>query len=1404
QNLPAAAPLLLAWLLAPLAAYLINRSGRTAVQRLSEAEEQTLRNYARRTWSFYEQFVGPEDHWLPPDHYQESPLGLVAHRTSPTNIGMLLTSTLGAYELGYIDQYTLISRLSATFETLTEMERYRGHFINWIDTRTLQPLTPRYVSTVDSGNLAACLVLVSQSMHALGRAHIFRWQRWQGYLDMLAHLEETVRSTEAALSSRAVDEFSQLVADIRERVLAVRTRTGEWYGLFEQVRGPLWQKITEQLSALVASLEGTPSAGSLQRILQISRQIDQQLTSIERTVNELVAWIPLLECPPPQLEGEKYAAEMARLRAALPYSPAISEIRQQTGEALSVINDLRERMPQDAGGQMARAWLDALEKSMAHAGEQSSILHASYTRLARQSEQFISEMDFRFLYDPERHVFHIGYNMDAARLDDNYYDLLASEARITSLIAIAKGDVPVEHWLHLNRPVTRLGSQRVLLSWSATLFEYLMPALFLRTYEGTLLHESAQGAVRWQIEYGRSQGVPWGISESGYYHFDANRNYQYRAFGVPGLGFKRGLADDLVIAPYASLMAVGFAPGAVMENAAALEKLGGLGQYGFYEALDFTQKRIPLGEKAGIVRSYMAHHQGMILLGIVNYLNNQVMLDRMHADPQIRSVELLLQEQVPLAAPLQNPESENVSGTQRLVPPLVSVTPWVVPTQTSIPQVHLLANENFTSLVSNSGSGFVRWKDTDLTRWSADEALDNLGHWLYLQELDAELRPGRLWSISKQPVSTAGPEPVVVYHAHMAVYRREENDVIATLEVTVSPEDPVEVRRVHLHNARPHARRLRLTSYGEVILAAQTADARHPAFNKLFIQSEFVESLNLLIFRRRPRSSSETPPFLGHMLVTASGEALNGGFETDRMHFLGRGNDPSRPGSLLSEQRAAGSVGSTLDPVFSLGQEVELEPHSNSLLAWVTFAAGSREELLALAARYADWRQVERTFQQAHAATENRLRRAEIGASTVEQFSQVLSGLLYPMQQMRAAPEIIAANRLGQSGLWPFGISGDYPILLVEIEDSQRLELVREALRAQRFYRERGILVDLVILNAQRSNYGAEMNRLLYRLISRTGSDTWINQRGGVFVIYADQMKPAERSLLRSAARVVLNAERGELAQQLPGYSVAVPHLPAFMPSRVASEEEEPTPPLPAREDLLFWNGRGGFTPDGREYVIELDGAEQTPLPWSNVIGYPEFGFLVTEAGSSTTWAGNSGENRLTPWSNDPVSDPSGEALYLRDEETGAVWSPTPGLLRAGGTFRVRHGAGYTIFEHHAQGLRHRLRLFADPRSPVKIIQLRVENTWRRPRRITATQYAEWVLGTLRSATRQYIIPEYDDEHAALLATNPYSAEFGERVAFLAASKRVHGMTADRVEFLGRNGSPRTPAGLSRIGLEGR
>ena len=1400
--------LLLPWLLSPAIAAQLNRRVVRRVENLTSDQIQRLRSYAHRTWSFYEQFVGPEDHWLPPDHYQEDPLGIVAHRTSPTNTGMLLTATLAAYELGYIDHLTLVSRLSATMDTLSDLTRYRGHFINWIDTRSLQPLTPRYVSTVDSGNLAACLIITAQSVQAMNQSRIFRWQRWQGFLDILSFLEDTLTEVQKNDGDAQLRELLRILVNTHTRILEVRGHSEQWYDLFLHISGPLWQDVTKRLAAYVASNKDQLSADSLQRILHSSRQVDQHLRGIERTIRELVPWIPLMESLPAVLTGESFAAEMDELREKLPYSPVLNEIRANVESGLRVIETIRAKLDGVSGGidgaADALTWLADLSERMQDAAGRASILLAGFNRIAIASRRLVEEMDFRFLYNESRRVFHIGYNLDSARLDDNFYDLLASEARITSIVAIAKGDVPTEHWLHLNRPITSLEGVRVLLSWSATLFEYVMPTLFLQSYPDTLLDESTEGAVNWQIEFGRQKGVPWGVSESGFYRFDSNQNYQYQAFGVPGLGFKRGLSDDLVVAPYASLMSVKYAPKKVLQNAERLQEMGMYGLFGFYEAIDFTEKRLPAGMESGKVRSYMAHHQGMILMALLNYLKNDVMIERMHADPQIRSVDLLLQEQIPLAAPLQNPDSEDVRGTQRLAPSPAEIEPWTVPTLTSIPQVHLLSNGEFHSTITNSGSGYLSWQDMDLTRWHSDGVSDRNGIWIYGQFFDTDKQGQELWSIGKQPIPASDEAFHVTYHAHMAVLRRSVDSITATMEVTVAADDALELRRVHLHNPTDHTRRMRLTSYGEVILTGLANDARHPAFNKLFIQSEYLADYNLLIFRRRPRSSGETPIFLGHMLVTADQLPRTGLYETDRAQFLGRGGSTIRPARLTEPRARGGSTGSTLDPIFSISQNITLAPHDNRSLAWLTFAARSREELLAIAARYQDWQVVERTFQQSHRIAESRLRRAEISSEMVANYQQLMSALRYPLSNLRADPEIIASNRLGQSGLWPFGISGDFPILLVQVSDPRRLDLVHEALLAHRYWREHGVKVDLVILNEQGTDYGAEMNRLLYRLMARSQSDIWINQRGGVFIIYADQMKEHERILLKTAALVVLNGDKGGIRDQMPGYTVPVRHLPAFTPSRSTVREAQQPLSLPEAGELLFFNGHGGFTPDGREYVIELPPGQHTPLPWSNIVGYPGFGFLVTEAGSSTTWAVNSGENRLTPWSNDPVTDPTGEALYLRDEETGEIWSPTPQPAGEGGHYRVRHGAGYTQFEHASHGLRHRLRLFGDPQEPVKIIQLKLENTWDRPRRITATQYVEWVLGTLRPNTQPFLIPEFLNEQWALLATNPYSAEFPQRVAVVSSGRRIHGWTADRLEFIGRGGSLHDPIALRRIGLEAR
>ncbi len=834
-------------------------------------------------------------------------------------------------------------------------------------------------------------------------------------------------------------------------------------------------------------------------------------------------------------------------------------------------------------------------------------------------------------------------------------------------------------------------------------------------------------------------------------------------------------------------------------------------------SIDFTTDRLLLNETSAIVKEYMVHHQGMILMAMVNFFHKDIMVRRMHSDARIQSVALLLQEQIPHSVPSQDPYAEDVKGVQGLTDVPEEIIPWSVPVKTPIPQVNLLSNGSYNVLISNMGGGYSTWRDINLTRWQPDGVLDPWGTWIYIQESGKNPEhEGQFWSASQQPIPGSAEDVQVTYFAHMVIFHRTVNDITSTLEITVAPDDPVEIRRIHLINNNDHLRNLRLTSYGEVILGPQADDTRHPAFNKMFIQSEFVPELNLQIFMRRSRSNQEKSIFMGHMLVV-EGSRVIARHEADRNRFIGRDHSLVNPVALTSAGYLTGTTGATLDPIFSLGQEIELDAHAGVNLAYLTFAGESREAVIELAKRYRSWTLVEHSFHQANIASQAWMGKQEINTLAFKDTLQVLSALIYSFKAVRALPETIAANSLGQPGLWRFGISGDFPILLVEVDNPKQIDLVREALQVHRFLRTRRFMLDIVILNRQPTDYGAELNGMLYRLVSKIKGEEWLQQRGGIYILYGDQMQPDERTLLQTAAKVLLVGSNGSLDDQMPGYSIQVHHLPEFTPTQPPINPEEAahvpyTYPLKEIGDLQFYNGYGGFSANGREYVIDwnarFDSLEAprmaTPAPWVNVIGYPEFGFMVSEAGSQCTWALNSGENRLTPWSNDPVRDPTGEALYLRDEETGEVWTPTPLPGGAKQPYRTTHGAGYTIFEHNSHGLKQCLTLFASPEDPVKIVHLKVENTLDHSRRITVTEYVEWALGTTRAANMAYIIPEYDPGLECLLATNPYSAEFGKRVAFLIASKAIHGLTADRTEFLGRGGTPDFPAALHRMGLETR
>jgi len=1389
-----ASPLLIIWLLSPVIAWWISRPIDHTPDPLSADETARLRSLARRTWYFFEQFVGPEDHWLPPDHFQEAPRGIIAHSTSPTNLGLLLLSTLAAYDLGYIGLSDLSARMRATFDSLAQLEKYRGHFLNWYDTRTLAPLTPRYVSTVDSGNFVACLRALSQGCQTLQHQPIWRWKSWEGLLDTLSLFDVVARD----LPAEAIAPFQTTLQNMRQQIAAAKDDVETWKPLLNQLIGVRWSELNQALMALVAANTGTLDADALHALHLAADRTQHHLYNMQREIEQLAPWLALLSHSPalftrPDGPPAIQAAWQA-LRTALPTAPKLEDVASVCAAGLANLQSLRDLARLDPE---ARGWCTRLAQELSTAALAANALLIDFQELDQQAARHIEVMDFGFMFDAQRQLFHIGYNVTAEKLDNNYYDLLASEARIASLVTIARNEIPPSHWLHLGRPLTQVDGTRALLSWGGTMFEYLMPALLMRNYDGTLLQRSCLAAVDGQIEYGKNKHVPWGISEAGYYAFDGDQNYQYRTFGVPGLGFKRNLDEDLVVAPYASLLALSLRPREVMANIARLDELHMLGTHGFYESIDFSAPRLPIGETHAIVREYMAHHQGMILLSLVNYLHDNIMVRRFHADPIVRSVELFLQEKVPYDAPLEVVQPEDMRATrQDPVRQQISASPWSVSAQPPAPSVHFLSNGRYGVLITSAGAGYSTWQDLDLTRWRADTTRDDWGAWIYLQDLEN----GDLWSAADQPTGTLPESQAVQFYPHMAEFRRSDHGLGVTMEITVAPEDDVEIRRISLTNHTERVRRIALTSYGEIILAPQAADARHPAFNKLFIESEYVPDTNMLLFQRRPRSATEELIYLAHAATVSPGHSITGAYETDRARFLGRGQSVRTPATLNATGTLSGTTGATLDPIMALGQTLELQPHASAQVIFITLATRSRDKAVTLMLRYRDALTIDRAFEQARIRAELELTQLELTVSDLELIEQLLSALIYPRAALRANAATLAANRKGQAGLWPFSISGDYPILLVQMNTTEDLALVQQALQAHTYWRNRNIKIDLVILNQQGTTYGQELRGQLQRVLVRQNSEDWFNRRGGIFMLYADQLSEVDRVLLETAARVILNGAQGSLAQQLQALYKVVTPLPTFIAMPGASAPQD-MPPIARPADLIFDNGLGGFSADGREYVIYLKPDQWTPAPWINVIANPEFGFIVSETGAGYTWFGNSSENRLTPWSNDPVADPSGEALYLRDEETAEVWSPTPLPCRATAPYLIRHGAGYSIFEHISHGLAQRLRLFAASDAPVKVLHLRLENTWAQPRRITATFYAEWVLGVTRDTAQQYVVSEYDSEHQALLARNNYNAEFGERVAFVAASQSLHGLTADRTEFLGRGGTHRKPAALDRIGL---
>lgn len=1334
-----AAPFLIAWGFSPFVAQWISRRPGPARPSLVPAGDlHTLRIAGRRIWRFFATFVDDENHHLPPDNFQEDPRPVVAHRSSPTNFGLYLLSVLSARDFGWIGVTETLERLERTLGTMSTLARHQGHFFNWYDTRELSPLVPQYVSSVDSGNLAGHLLVVASACKEIPLQPLFTRSQLDGIRDTAALLRD-------ALAHESDDR----------RTLTVN-------------RNHLY----DELNALELILRQPVPSAPFDTVADANDDWRRRWHAIDRRVSTLL----------------DLAQTFANERGDEAHSEVLYWVGAIRDDVESHLRDLTPILPSQ--GESPH---DVAQSSVSEVDIPDAAIAKRFEAVAAMARRLFDEMDFRFLYAPDRRLFSIGYRMGDTQLDNSYYDLLASEARLTSFIAIAKGDVPVTHWFRLGRIMAPYGNAAVLMSWSGSMFEYLMPSLVMDYPYRSLLDSTCALAVSSQIAYGKERNVPWGISESACNIRDRALTYQYADFGVPELALKRGLARSLVVAPYATVLAAMYDVPSAVANLKRLDTVGARGVFGYYDAVDYTPSRLPKNCNAVPVRTYMAHHQGMSLVALSNVLFGDVMRQRFHHQAVVRAADLLLHEANPreiCAVDLAPDIADTPLGVEASVPVMrrfdsAGQTP---------PATHLLSNGEYSVMVTAAGSGYSLCGNVAVTRWREDLTCDPWGSYLFLRDTASDA----VWSPTAQPVGTEPESYDVAFSEDRASFVRHEGSLVTTLEIMVSPEDNAEVRRLSITNAGLQAREIEVTSYAEVVLAPMASDTAHPAFSNLFIQTEYLPEVHGLLAMRRPRGGTDAPLWAAHVLAsTTHGGSV--GYETDRARFITRGQTIRNPLAVMDGRPLSNTVGAVLDPIFSLRTRIAIAPGATEHLVFSTMVAPTRELLLDLSDKYHDPASFQRISILAWTQGQVNLHYLGITTDDANLFQFIANRVLYVDPAMRPAAEVLRRNTLSAPALWRFGISGDLPIVLVRVDDADDRDIVRQLLRAHEYWQGKGVPADLIILNERKVSYIEDLQVSLQAMVSGTQvTPAKTSGHGGISVIRADGLEAAEMTLLLSAARVVLaGARHGSLEEQIMRMGrngTPKPKRIARMYSTRSDDLNDAPLPAPALE---YFNGLGGFAEQGREYVTVLGPGQRTPAPWLNIIANPDFGFQVSESGGGYTWSSNSHENQLTPWSNDPVVDPCSEAFFLRDDDTGHLWSPTASPIRLENTrYIASHGFGYSRFEHAVHGIKTELVQFVSWHDPVKFSTLTIENRTKRPRRLSAAAYVEWVLGTERARNAPFVVSEIDPATGAMFASNPWNAEFGERIAFIDWLGEQTRWTGDRTEFIGRNGDLAHPAGL--------
>ncbi len=1408
-----ALPFIFVWISSPFIIHIISKKIKSKKYTFNDSEIMDLRLIARRTWLFFETFVTKEDNWLVPDNFQEDPRPIVAHRTSPTNMGVLLLSTASAYDFGYLGTLEMISRLENTHNSMEKLERKHGHFYNWYDTLTLEPLHPKYISTVDSGNLAAHLITLKNTCLKFLSLPVVEDQLIIGLQDTLILMNNELENIDKRYLSSSIlpknQEKNKLEFLIQQLIYENKNANpltmSEWAKYVKNIKGKI-EKFQDVLNTLIL-IHGEKYFGHLTEWTSIALK---NIQSNDLQINSFYPWTEdifyhfstslrfhLPEMFPhveKQLDDLKLHHDKIFEARFLPseYKQILHKFNQIKEKIFENLKVTQTHELQIIAIEIESKLLNVIDFSEDYIQRLNSIANG-YNDMAMS-------FDFSILYNTNRKIFPIGYNVTEGRMDNSFYDLLASEARVASFFAIAKGDVPQTHWFHLGRQMSTSNGARALISWSATMFEYLMPLLIMKNYSNTLLHQTYQSTVDRQINYGNEIGLPWGISESAYNARDLHQNYQYGPFGIPGMGLKYGLSYDRVISPYSSALAIMINPKESITNLNRLKREKAYGKYGFYESIDYTKERLQKGQKKFILKSFMVHHQGMIIIALNNVLHKNIMQDRFHADPIVKATELLLQEKIPEHSAIvpyreerpvhQNVKEESHSSIRHFNSPL-----------SLYPQTQIISNGQYSVMLSTTGAGYSVCNGQSIHRWNEDATLEANGSYIYIRDH----ADNSIWSNTYSPLNKNSELYQSSFSEHKIEFWRKDKDINCHTEIIVSPEDNAEIKVLSLSNISTKEKEIDLTSYMEPVLARAEDDRAHPAFSKLFLETEFIKSKNALLFSRRKRSATDKERWGIHVVVTNSEENYPVEFETDRTRFVGRGRNLSAPMAIMENVPFSNSNEIALDPIISLRQFIKIKPGETVKVCFTTAFAESRDSALRLIDQYHDIHCFERENEMSWTKTQAQLRHLNLTHDHAHLFQELAGTLIYSNLVMRPSLETLIKNTKSQDGLWAHGISGDYPILLLQVASERDVPLVRLILRAHEYLRLKRVNIDLVIISNEMASYRMSFHDELIRQTQAVGAFDLINKNGGIFLLSASQLSEIDKQLFNSCARVVIESNKGSLKEQLQRVKSKTFSIKPTIEIKDGIEKRKYSHTPLTLPNLEFFNGLGGFTNSGDQYVLFLGPDQSPPAPWINVVANSDnFGFLISESGSGYTWSANSRENRLTPWNNDPVSDQGGEAIYIRDEETHHYWSPTPWPIRSNEPYIIRHGLGYSQFEYNGYGISHKLLFFASLKDHIKIAQLKLKNEGSLRRKISVTYFAEWILGNNKAQSSHYILTEKSVRPNTLVAKNPFNNEFNNRRAILSMSGKVSSYTCDRKEFLGRNGSYQNPLGMNSTNLKNK